>query len=275
MQKKFPDAEMERSHFDTDPIPYMYKMTVTLLPGLNHIAWCKDSTDITVAQAHNVRPDRSRLMLPKYGFGTMTTYRLEDDAGVSYYDNDNDAPSPAYQKMEWDLQLDSQMRPVVYTMYPNKPPQNITVLSSPGKVPALWVWAKIAMGGLGFQEVKKMAWQMAIPAYLHHEHIKLIRHVKSTNFRTKLRTYTGELDKFHGRVVPEGSSQWTSYSHVDRAPIPPPTCGYKSGESLKMDVDTTDESSVHSSDHPYYGTRHFAVDYDTPDSWEEPNEEQD
>jgi len=31
-----------------DPIPYIYKMTVSLLPGLNHIAWCTESTAISV-----------------------------------------------------------------------------------------------------------------------------------------------------------------------------------------------------------------------------------
>jgi hypothetical protein len=47
-----------------DPIPYIYKMTVSLLPGLNH--WCTESMAISVQPKKH--PANDLLLLPKFGF---------------------------------------------------------------------------------------------------------------------------------------------------------------------------------------------------------------
>jgi hypothetical protein len=94
LQNKIP--KIMRVATTRDPIPYIYKVTVTLKPGLNHIAWCTESTAISVYPKKH--PSNDLLLLPKFGFGTMTTYELEE-TNTPYY-TDEEGPLSTYKKID-------------------------------------------------------------------------------------------------------------------------------------------------------------------------------
>jgi hypothetical protein len=200
-----------------DPIPYIYKMTVTLKPGLNHIAWCTESTAISVYPKKH--PSNDLLLLPKFGFGTMTTYELEE-TNTPYY-TDEEGPLSTYKKI--DPPLLDPVRPKVYAFQHNAPPKFLTVISPEGKIPALWVWAKVYAGGHGFQAVKRAAAQIDLPDRFHSEHTWLIKHRKTSCDRSRLATYEGELDNFEHRL--RRDTHTTPRSYIHRPSAPPPCCG--------------------------------------------------
>jgi hypothetical protein len=215
LQNKIP--ERMRIATTRDFIPYIYKMMVVLRPGLNHIAWCTESTAISVHPKKH--PANDLLLLPKYGFGTMTTYELEE-TDTPYY-TDDEGPLSTYKKIEPPL-LDP-VRPKVYAFQHNAPPQFLTVISPEGKIPALWVWAKIHAGGHGFQAVKRAAAQIDIPDHLYCEYTWLIKHRKTSCDRYRIATYEGELDNFEHRLRRDTNTTPRSYIH--RPSVPPPCCG--------------------------------------------------
>jgi hypothetical protein len=215
LQNKIP--KIMRVATTRDPIPYIYKMTVTLKPGLNHIAWCTESTAISVYPKKH--PSNDLLLLPKFGFGTMTTYELEE-TNTPYY-TDEEGPLSTYKKI--DPPLLDPVRPKVYAFQHNAPPKFLTVISPEGKIPALWVWAKVYAGGHGFQAVKRAAAQIDLPDRFHSEHTWLIKHRKTSCDRSRLATYEGELDNFEHRL--RRDTHTTPRSYIHRPSAPPPCCG--------------------------------------------------
>ena len=218
------------------PIPYMYKMTIMLQPGLNHICWCTECTAVSVLSRRH--PGNSLLLLPKFGFGTMTTYQLEETE-TPYY-TDEEGPKSTYRKI--DPPLVDPVRPKVYPFQPNTPPKYLTVISPPGKVPALWVWAKIGAGGHGFQETKRAAVNIELPAHLHKEHVRIIRHRRTIHFGEHLATYEGCLDNFEHR--PRRTLNSPAIDPVNRPLSRPPNCGHLPEDRARDDYaePITDES---------------------------------
>jgi hypothetical protein len=215
-----PSHVQRHDHTTRPDLPYIYKMTILLKPGINHICWCTESTAISLRSGGRV--GNARLMLPRSGFGVMQTYELQEDN--SEY------------KLIKPLTVDP-VRPKPYAFTPNSPPKYLTVLAPSGEVPALWLWAKLGRGGRGFLELKTIAASFLIPHYTHSEHVRVIRHRKSRNFFYNMASYEGVLDSYL-RVA----NCWTCLcrggigrlhrdigrpleSNVDRM-TRPPTCGY-------------------------------------------------
>jgi hypothetical protein len=113
VQRPFPVKRLD--------IPYIYKITVLLKPGINHICWCTESTALSLQPGG--RLGNARLLPPRSGFGIMQTYELQENESRNY--------ETAYKKIE-PLAIDP-IRPKAYTLTPNSPPKFITILSSPGK----------------------------------------------------------------------------------------------------------------------------------------------
>jgi hypothetical protein len=233
-------------------IPYIYKMTILLKPGINHICWCTESTAISLRPGGRV--GNARLLLPRSGFGIMQTYELQESASRNI--------ETTYIKMD-SLTVDP-VRPKAYSFEPNNPPKYITVLSPPGEVPALWLWSKLGRGGKGFLELKTIAASFLLPEYMHNQHVRVIRHRKSRNFFYNMASYPGCLDRylnvppcrtclFRGGYLLHRTFETPIESNVDRM-TSPPTCGYLPEDTMQQGYvePTTDESADEEGPDPNY-----------------------
>jgi hypothetical protein len=219
-------SHVQRSeHARTEHIPYIYKMTILLKPGINHICWCTESTALSMEPGR--RDGNDLLMLPRSGYGSMLTYEIQETEPDRYL---------KYKKLE-PLTCDP-VRPKAYVFTPNTPPKFITLLSLPGKVPPLWLWAKLGRGGRGYFEMKAMAASFQIPEHLYDEHTRVIRHRKSSNFFYRMASYEGCFSKHllqfcncmkclirTGRLRLHTENRLPPSDPANRISRPP-TCGY-------------------------------------------------
>jgi hypothetical protein len=127
-----------------DSRTYSYLLSTTLKPGLNLLAWCKES----ILEYGGEGVNRNRTSgTPRFSLlfccnGMSLTYRPVD-----------------LLDMESPYKADQNHKPLSYQIQGTALPPSITVLSKLGTVPSLLLFAKLAAGGEGilFERVTGLA----------------------------------------------------------------------------------------------------------------------
>ncbi len=134
---------------------YSYSLTVDLKPGFNMLSWCNESVlvngdDFETRFSSPTTPSFSLLLCC---MGMSLTFRPKDPT---------DLDSPYVTSPD--------LHPTPYKLAEHPYPPTLTVLSSVGSVPSLYLLAKVAGGGRGliYERIAGLAMDDALTKVTYH-----------------------------------------------------------------------------------------------------------